>query len=131
MTAQKTQGKLKHDSRYIAGIFSPVASHNGVKAKPDFDEEAAQERRRQERLKRKQEERRDDEPEEDEAENLLLESRKAKRKKKKKERPTLWVADPVEEEMDEVFETNGRNGKSHRPHEDDWLGDWEELSDER
>ena len=34
MTAQKTQGKLKHDSRYIAEIFSPVASHNGVKPNP-------------------------------------------------------------------------------------------------
>ena len=125
MTAQDTQGKLKHDSRYIAEIFSPVASHNG--AKPDFDEEAAQERRRQERLKRKKEERRDDELEEDESENLITaESHKAKRKKKKKERPALWVDDHYEEAMDEVFDTNGRNGKTSRSHEDDWLGDWEE-----
>ena len=125
MTAQDTQGKLKHDSRSIAEIFSPVASHNG--AKPDFDEEAAQERRRQERLKRKKEERRDDELEEDESENLITaESHKAKRKKKKKERPALWVDDRYEEEVDEVFETNGRNGKTRRSHEDDWLGDWEE-----
>lgn len=122
MTAQKTQGKLKHDIRTIAEIFSPVASHNGVKAKPDFDEEAAQERRRQERLKRKKEERREDEIEEDEAENLILESHKAKRKKKKKDRPALWVN---EDELDEVFETHGRNGKSQR-RDADWLGDWEE-----
>lgn len=121
MTAHKTQGKLKHDIRTIAEIFSPVASHNG--AKPDFDEEAAQERRRQERLKRKKEERRDDDLEEDEAENLLLEAQKAKRKKKKKERPALWLN---EDEMDEVFETNGRSGKSRRPIQDDWLGDWDE-----
>ena len=118
MTALKTQGKLKHDIRTIAEIFSPVASHNGAKPKPDFDEEAAQERRRQERLKRKKEERRDDEAEEDSA--------KARRKKKKKERPALWVDERYEDEMDEVFETNGRNGKSRRPHEDDWLGDWDE-----
>jgi len=124
MTARQTQGKLKHDIRTIAEIFSPVASHNG--AKPDFDEEAAQERRRQERLKRKKEERRDEDAEEDEAENLLLDSRKAKRKKKKKERPSLWVDERYEDEMNEVFETNGRNGKSQRPAEDDWLGDWDE-----
>jgi hypothetical protein len=129
MTAQDTQGKLKHDSRYIAELFSPVASQNG--AKPDYDEEAAQERRRQERLKRKREERREDESEEDDSENLLLGSRKAKRKKKKKERPALWVDDRDEEVLDEVFESNGRNGKSRRSHEEDWLGAWEESSDER
>jgi hypothetical protein len=126
MTAQKTQGKLKHDIRTIAEIFSPVASHNGAKPKPDFDEEAAQERRRQERLKRKKEERRDDELEEEESENLIPESRKAKRKKKKKERPALWVDERYEDEMDEVFETNGRSGNARHTPEDDWLGDWEE-----
>jgi hypothetical protein len=124
MTAQNTQGKLKHDIRTIAEIFSPVTSHNGVKPKPDFDEEAAQERRRKERLKRKQEERRDeDEEEAEETENLIPESRKARRKKKKKERPALWVNEDV---LDEVFETTERNGKYRRKREEDWLGDWDE-----
>lgn len=123
MKSLDKQAGQRQNIRYIAENFSPYASQN---PKNDFDEDAAQERRRQERLKRKNEKRRETSTlEEGDAETLLVEAKKAKRKKKKKERPDLWVDDRYEDDLDEVFENNGRANTNLRV-SDDWLGDWDE-----